>query len=834
MKRALTQKVKPAPSCEMENNAKEGQTKSALPGVDRRARTSAAMIGLAISMGASGLMFQREGDRAIAAEPLKPEAAVAASPASLEVAVLSPTTRVEAATVSFSPATSKPRIIRHTVQEGQTLWQLAEIYQVEAATIASSNGIASGSVLKVGQTLKIPSVNGVVHEAKAGETVETVSQSYGVEPSEIIRSESAPQSNQLDPGETLAVPGQVDQLLKTKQKVALNHLQEKRDNLKNSLTKIQSDSTSRSAIAPASVEDSLSAPSQLKQFEVAKQSADDSFASIEASANPEVPLREFEFSAPETETIASAEEFVPSQEIKTDLPEISIPEQVTTPAQVNVPAEQAPLAEMSVDVPAALAPTVDEAASTSETIALPLPQAQIPDPQTEEVALVPGLPQSDVALASPSFSPSSVPAAYKVQSGDTLSEIARKHGISLAELAKSNRISNPNLIFPNQTIQIPGSQSTGVSVSSTAAPALTASSASIPSLPSISYQSDPASLEESKPASQASDDSVSLATSEPSLRPSYSQYAASLRQKLSASSGQRTEIAASSIDSSAFPNPVAASTLPSQPLAQTNYVQNLRQEVQRMQERYRNRDAGIQGDAPFSTAASSLPSASQKAFAAPSEPIINPEFKPDQPARALQREDQSLSASPASAAVAQAPSAQQPQVVAVAPTSPEAYRSLSQPSLLGQMVSPDLPPLAAANTYLPGDASFDGYIWPTKGVLTSGYGRRWGRMHKGIDIAAPVGTPIVAAAPGVVVNAGWNSGGYGNLVVIQHEDGSRTLYAHNNRVLVSKGQQVDQGQQIAEMGSTGYSTGPHCHFEVHPAGKGAMNPLAYLPSRGRG
>jgi len=128
-------------------------------------------------------------------------------------------------------------------------------------------------------------------------------------------------------------------------------------------------------------------------------------------------------------------------------------------------------------------------------------------------------------------------------------------------------------------------------------------------------------------------------------------------------------------------------------------------------------------------------------------------------------------------------------------------------------------------------APFNGYIWPAKGILTSHYGRRWGRLHKGIDIAGPIGTPIFSAGPGVVDFAGWNLGGYGNLVEIRHPDGSLTRYAHNNRILVNKGQQVKQGQQIAEMGSTGYSTGPHLHFEVHPSGKGADNPISYLPPR---
>ncbi|MCS6812054.1 MAG: peptidoglycan DD-metalloendopeptidase family protein [Cyanobacteria bacterium] len=159
----------------------------------------------------------------------------------------------------------------------------------------------------------------------------------------------------------------------------------------------------------------------------------------------------------------------------------------------------------------------------------------------------------------------------------------------------------------------------------------------------------------------------------------------------------------------------------------------------------------------------------------------------------------------------------------------ENYAPINRP-LVGQTVSPELPPLGSADKYLPGQ-EFNGYIWPARGVLTSGYGWRWGRMHRGIDIAGPIGTPIIAAAPGVVVTAGWNSGGYGNLVEIQHPDGSLTLYAHNSRILVQVGQQVSQGQQIAEMGSTGYSTGPHLHFEIHPRGQGAVNPIAMLPSR---
>ncbi len=157
----------------------------------------------------------------------------------------------------------------------------------------------------------------------------------------------------------------------------------------------------------------------------------------------------------------------------------------------------------------------------------------------------------------------------------------------------------------------------------------------------------------------------------------------------------------------------------------------------------------------------------------------------------------------------------------------------------GARVSPSntkLPPLAAVDRYLPRPIentpkSSAAYIWPAKGVLTSGYGWRWGRMHKGIDIASSTGTPIYAAADGVVTKASWNRGGYGKLVEMRHRNGTITRYAHNSKILVKAGQQVRQGKTIALMGSTGFSTGPHLHFEIRPAGKGAINPIAYLPPR---
>jgi lipoprotein NlpD len=103
-------------------------------------------------------------------------------------------------------------------------------------------------------------------------------------------------------------------------------------------------------------------------------------------------------------------------------------------------------------------------------------------------------------------------------------------------------------------------------------------------------------------------------------------------------------------------------------------------------------------------------------------------------------------------------------------------------------------------------------IYPTQGILSQGF-RKF--QHEGIDIANASGTPILAAAAGKVIKVGWDDWGLGNVIKIQHPDGRTTVYGHNRRLLVNQGQQVNQGQIIAEMGSTGNSSAPHLHFEIH-------------------
>ena len=118
------------------------------------------------------------------------------------------------------------------------------------------------------------------------------------------------------------------------------------------------------------------------------------------------------------------------------------------------------------------------------------------------------------------------------------------------------------------------------------------------------------------------------------------------------------------------------------------------------------------------------------------------------------------------------------------------------------------------------------FVWPTVGQITSYFGRRGREFHTGIDIGQSKGAPVRASNSGTVTFAGWR-GGYGNFIIINHGGGIETCFAHNSSIMVSVGQQVEKGQQIAKVGSTGRSSGCHVHFEIRVNGS-AVNPLNYL------
>ncbi|MBE9129068.1 MULTISPECIES: peptidoglycan DD-metalloendopeptidase family protein [unclassified Coleofasciculus] len=862
MKRTFKQKVKPVPTCAADSlevllklPIGKHTVSAAVPTeVNRKARTSAAMIGLAISMGASGLLLPQQGDEALAVEPIAAEPTLTTLPIGTSTPASVPTERQPEVATTATPVQSVPSapakpVAEHQVQEGQTLWEVSKSYEVEPEAIAASNKIEPTAVLPVGQKLKIPSANGVVHEVKAGETAKTLSKSYGVEPTQLQTSASVSETSQLEAGESVTVPGKVDDLLKARQNDAIDRLKEKRNRLNDSLAELGSEeSTNLSELAKASPSPSATASPSTDALPPVELKSEES-ATSEAAPAVTVPTTPVVIPVPTPEIAATP---TGNSEITSEAPlpiviPVPTPEIAATPtpreseaardfkAPVVIPvptpeiaatptgeSETGTEARSSVVMPV---PSPDTAASLAvepetpnspQSVVIPVPSPGTADSSTGEPKLVtipnstveseitakPPVPQPVVMETLVAASPADT---YKVKPGDTVDAIARRYGLSRTELIQANGLNNPNLIRVNQQLTIPTSQPTG------------SPEQSVTFLPGIT-NSDTVSLRQEQPGVRAS--TLVVPTVPNPVAPVVP------TEQTSQLQGVSPTVVAQSNDAQTNPTVVVDTKRnASADTAANLYVERLRSDILRMREEYRRQRENGEATASSNIAVPAAPVASVTQNEAAS-PRTNPEFNPKRYEQQTQQASIPIQVPSPPAAPEQQP---QQQLLAVAPAPAEGYNQMLQ-TPTGQTVAPELPPLSAPDMYLPDSpVPFNGYIWPSKGVLTSGYGQRWGRMHKGIDIAAPVGTPVVAAAPGVVVTAGWNSGGYGKLVEIKHPDGSLTLYAHNHRLLVRSGQEVAQGQQISEMGSTGYSTGPHLHFEVHPAGRGAVNPMAFLP-----
>lgn len=414
----------------------------------------------------------------------------------------------------------------------------------------------------------------------------------------------------------------------------------------------------------------------------------------------------------------------------------------------------------------------------------------IPEPKAEDSVVISRTATTDAPDTS--FLTAAAPRTHTVRSGETLYAIARRYGVAGQDLIAANRIENPNIIKVDQQLVIPSAQT-------------------------LANRSDFVALVPQPEANRGSSEFIALLP----------------QPEVNEAIATEPETIASAPSLSTVPtrNERGDELVLSFDVTAEAAVNQLKADIAQMRREYQEQRASASPKTPVveftlnTTSVASAPTMVRRQE--PETVAVNPEWKGTEALRSTPAIEETTTAAVEESVIL--PDTPQ-QLAAASQQDIMNYNSLLRLSV-GEEVSPQLPPLANPDDYLPGNSSFNGYIWPAKGVLTSGFGRRWGRMHQGIDIAAPVGTPIFAAASGEVVSAGWNSGGYGNLVKIKHSDDSVTLYAHNSRIMVRKGQQVKQGQQIAAMGSTGFSTGPHLHFEVHKSGKGAQNPIAFLPSR---
>ena len=171
---------------------------------------------------------------------------------------------------------------------------------------------------------------------------------------------------------------------------------------------------------------------------------------------------------------------------------------------------------------------------------------------------------------------------------------------------------------------------------------------------------------------------------------------------------------------------------------------------------------------------------------------------------------------------------------ALDPASEVDVRNLAKAADIGQQLAKQAALIEAAEAAGATDAHIvddEVYVRPTIGDFTSGFGGRWGTTHYGIDIANAIGTPIYAVTDGVVEDAG-PAVGFGLWVVLRHPDGSSSVYGHVNRMFVTVGEKVKAGQEIAEIGNRGESTGPHLHFEVWSADGTKINPQPWLAEHG--
>lgn len=736
MKRALKKRVKAV----LNNTSSiDGmpveQLNEVNPTVNRRMQ-KAAMIGLAISMGATSLLVTQQSDQAQAAAPAGSQKAASSNFAAPDNEVKFASTKLETLSVSSASVPENTVIVEPTAisqvpgleakfqgtSSGKSVQFPASIPGAAATKTGNSSLSQQSQVTQgISTAKKLPSANGAVGSQT---TIGTT------QPQTVITQGTVANS-------------EVNSQLKAQQEFALNRLQEKSSRLRQSLKQIRSEQ-SKDLSSSASV---LAQPSNV----------------VNQTAQPSVN---------------------------------------------------------------------NNATEQSSTLT-----------DASQASLISRLKQSRSATASPATAASATPkvvapsdsAAYEVKPGDTLAAIASNYGTSVSELTKANNLSNPNQLQISQKLKIPAAsieqKATSQTPVATNPTVVQSSVASKPGINALNQASVPVSSQLSNIANRITVPTpVSTINSQgvPNQANSYGM-------------GGDTPVPKvfTEMHLAQKPEKVARAK-------NNKRLESLQAEIERLREKYRAQQSGVVVPSASETnePTAQIPAANGDNFA-----VSNPSYQrnavqipvpapigtnnystqPVQPYRATRPTNEPVN----------------PEFLPN-PASGQWSGSGNASESLGNTrrtnVSPALPPLAAVDQYLPRtvDESLPppsttsvAYIWPAKGVFTSGFGMRWGRPHRGIDVANSTGTPIFASADGVVQKAGWNRGGYGNLVEIRHPDGSMTRYAHNSRILVQVGQPVRQGETIALMGSTGHSTGPHTHFEIHAAGRGPVNPIALLTPQNR-
>ena len=741
MKRALKKMEKAVLENTPSEYAPVEQLNVVHPRVNCWVPTKAAMIGLAISMGATSLLVTRQSDQALAAEAVGNQNTASTLPAvsDTEVKLARPKSlksRVSPVSVPENHAIVEPTAISHVPGIGAK-WQVA----ASGMSVPVSAPVVVPSSPQVAKQQSISLVHTNLQRFnKPTQTVQTLSSTYSVK--------SANRTSLTVQPQTVKVEPDVNAQLKAQQEFALNSLQEKSNRLRKSLARLRSGETK-------------------------------------------------------------------------DL------SQATTPL----------LSRMTV------------------VQTLPQPSTSPTSTDASKARLVAKLKQRSTAMVASPMPATSAVVAPSVKFGEESADLASNYGTSVSELVMANSLANPNQLQISQKLTALAS----VDPSSVMQTTVASNTAGV-----VASGTDPvANTNANSVIANTSSVSVSVPTAVNTQIQPITESTPANRSNASTSVASETTAYGMGGDS---PIPQAITEMQvatrqtdaakKAKIKQNPRLRSLQAEIERLREKYRAQQSGnpLATDVPQTNTASDLIPVSQQNNQAVTIPVSQ-QNNQAVPIPVSRPNNQAVSISvPKPIELNYSTQKVLPQVrpnaaieddainpeflpnpsnkVATPPGTVDASQSLG--NLRGTTVSPNLPPLAAVDRYLPKPIDetttiASGYIWPAKGVLTSGFGMRWGRMHKGIDVANSIGTPVYAAADGVIEKSGWNNGGYGNMVDIRHTDGSITRYGHNSKILVRVGQPVHQGETIALMGNTGFSTGPHSHFEVHPSGKGAVNPIAFLP-----
>jgi murein DD-endopeptidase MepM/ murein hydrolase activator NlpD len=824
LKRALKKRVK----AELENTPSDEvplEDYNALNiKVNSRMPQKAAMIGLAISMGATSILVTRQSDQALAVEPIGEQSTASVVPAASDTQVKIPTTpSLEPQAVSSVSTPENPvRVEAKATSQVSELGAKLPAVTAKRVSVPAGNTVVVPNEPQVVKELNIPRAKAKLQKNKLKETSlsspESVSGSQSLslsaEPQTVI-SASTPER-------------EVNAQLKAQQEFALSRLQEKSHRLRQSIARWRG--------------------SEAKEISAAETSPVQPMTVVETTPQASVsPMTRME----QSETVTDTNKTSLISRLKQKRSVAKMQMQVPTPAPM-VPAVVTPSTNVTYEVKpgdtlAAIAnnygtsvsqlakannlinpnqlkinqelivPTVEKPIITTETNGV-INQGVVVPSNTDQVAQV----TEESIISDESVSlilPTEVVANEIDQASESLQE---NNGVTASkepspevvanEIHKADELSNNNNSVTAVTPQTPAEAANSLienNTQSTSANSIASSGVTLEGVPTMTTyngmggdtpvpkvvsQLQQAKKEANTKVKQTKDERLrSLKEEIEKLREKYRAQQSGnnvVVPEVTQTNRNQVETRVPTFNNTPRPTQVSNRNNTSIPIRVPVLLQN------------RN-PVPIPVPQP-----SRIPNNAGNQNA---EEPINPEFVPN-------------------SAGQESPVNQRSVRIPTPPVGVDANQSLG--ALRGTTVYPQLPPLAAVDRYLPRpveETLSAGYIWPAKGVVTSGYGMRWGRMHRGIDIANATGTPIYAAADGVVESAGWNRGGYGKLVDLRHPDGSITRYAHNSKLLVKAGQVVQQGQTIALMGSTGFSTGPHSHFEIHPSGKGAVNPIALLP-----